>query len=202
MCGVWVRRYDPARPDRSLIKAVCLYYAEINPGGWAPKAVVKAVSQREFPKVLRGVSRPFLRPSQATPVHAFAPRALPRRTNPPHTLCLFPCPHACALCRQRRCSAIGRHSHANGHTRHPAASLSHWGSAARTEALPLTRLPHVPLLCVLRFPSRARSSAPERRPTTSTWTSRRDAGSFPSPCYAAVQFNEPLQNQTQASHPQ
>ena len=61
--------FNPDKPDRSKIKAVCLYYCEVNPGGWAPKAVVKAVAIKEFPKVLRGVRHAH--------AHAHASASLP-----------------------------------------------------------------------------------------------------------------------------
>lgn len=47
--------YNPKKPSRRKILSKIYYFAEINPGGWAPKSIVKAVSVKEFPKALRAL---------------------------------------------------------------------------------------------------------------------------------------------------
>lgn len=42
-------------PTRADISCSVEYYAQINPGGWAPPSVVSSVSRREFPKTLRSL---------------------------------------------------------------------------------------------------------------------------------------------------
>lgn len=41
---------------RDDVRAKVTYLANVSPGGWAPASVVKAVSKREYPKVLRNMS--------------------------------------------------------------------------------------------------------------------------------------------------
>eukprot|EP00039_Didymoeca_costata_P007341 m.98739 g.98739 ORF g.98739 m.98739 type:complete len:655 (-) comp13645_c2_seq1:2039-4003(-) len=48
--------YDKS-PDRAHISSKIFYFAEVNPGGWAPKSIVKAVSIKEFPKALRALRK-------------------------------------------------------------------------------------------------------------------------------------------------
>eukprot|EP00040_Diaphanoeca_grandis_P002845 m.22868 g.22868 ORF g.22868 m.22868 type:complete len:647 (+) comp13987_c0_seq2:396-2336(+) len=44
-------------PTRDNVSAKIAYFAQINPGGWAPSNVVAAVSRREFPKTLRNLAK-------------------------------------------------------------------------------------------------------------------------------------------------
>ena len=45
-----------------------VYMAYVNPGGWAPASVVKAVSKREYPKVLRSLARHAQKFYQTKPI--------------------------------------------------------------------------------------------------------------------------------------
>lgn len=44
---------DGGKIDRSHLKCKIVYVANINPGGWAPAAVLRTVYKREYPKFLR-----------------------------------------------------------------------------------------------------------------------------------------------------
>ena len=43
-------------PSRGDVRCKIVYSASVNPGGWAPSAAVRAVSQREYPKFLKKIS--------------------------------------------------------------------------------------------------------------------------------------------------
>eukprot|EP00117_Sycon_ciliatum_P003502 scpid29525/ scgid8268/ Collagen type IV alpha-3-binding protein; Ceramide transfer protein len=50
--------------DRSHITCQITYSANVNPGGWAPPSVVRAVSKREYPKFLRRFSQFVVKQTQ------------------------------------------------------------------------------------------------------------------------------------------
>jgi len=52
-CKTECDKSDPSRKD---VRCKIVYSASVNPGGWAPSSVVKAVSQREYPKFLKKIS--------------------------------------------------------------------------------------------------------------------------------------------------
>lgn len=47
---------DKSNPTRKDVRCKIVYSASVNPGGWAPSAAVRAVSQREYPKFLKKIS--------------------------------------------------------------------------------------------------------------------------------------------------
>lgn len=47
---------DKPNPTRKDVRCKIVYSASVNPGGWAPSAAVRAVSQREYPKFLKKIS--------------------------------------------------------------------------------------------------------------------------------------------------
>lgn len=49
-------REEGSRLNRDHISCQITYTANVNPGGWAPPSVVRAVSKREYPKFLRKIS--------------------------------------------------------------------------------------------------------------------------------------------------
>ncbi|KAL5259144.1 hypothetical protein ACHWQZ_G009559 [Mnemiopsis leidyi] len=52
-CQTVCDKTDPTRKD---VSCRIVYSASVNPGGWAPSAAVRAVSQREYPKFLKKIS--------------------------------------------------------------------------------------------------------------------------------------------------
>lgn len=48
---------DGSEATRDNISCNIVYVANVNPGGWAPSSVVKAVSKREYPKVLNNLAK-------------------------------------------------------------------------------------------------------------------------------------------------
>ena len=50
------RCHNPETTNRDDITCDIVYSATVNPGGWAPAAAVRAISQREYPKFLKKIS--------------------------------------------------------------------------------------------------------------------------------------------------
>eukprot|EP00730_Choanoeca_flexa_P003902 TRINITY_DN11537_c0_g1_i4.p1 TRINITY_DN11537_c0_g1~~TRINITY_DN11537_c0_g1_i4.p1 ORF type:complete len:125 (+),score=9.55 TRINITY_DN11537_c0_g1_i4:34-408(+) len=57
-------------PPQSRKDVTCqvTYLAHVHPGGWAPPSVVRAVSQREYPKFLRNLEKHCLKHYQDKPL--------------------------------------------------------------------------------------------------------------------------------------
>ena len=47
---------ESTTPTRKDVSCKIVYSASVNPGGWAPSAAVRAISQREYPKFLKKIS--------------------------------------------------------------------------------------------------------------------------------------------------
>uniref|UniRef100_A0A183TPN7 Tryptophan 2,3-dioxygenase n=1 Tax=Schistocephalus solidus TaxID=70667 RepID=A0A183TPN7_SCHSO len=45
-----------SRVDRSTVRCRLLYASQINPGGWAPAAIVRTMAKREYPHFLQRIS--------------------------------------------------------------------------------------------------------------------------------------------------
>eukprot|EP00037_Helgoeca_nana_P021293 m.214660 g.214660 ORF g.214660 m.214660 type:complete len:556 (-) comp25591_c0_seq1:3028-4695(-) len=53
---------------RETVRTYVEYVASVNPGGWAPPAVVRAVSKREYPKILRKLGEECRRENEGKPL--------------------------------------------------------------------------------------------------------------------------------------
>eukprot|EP00116_Pleurobrachia_bachei_P003812 sb/3464074/ len=60
-------------PSRKDVKCKIVYSASVNPGGWAPSAAVRAVSQREYPKFLKKISAFAIDHVKNNPVKEISP---------------------------------------------------------------------------------------------------------------------------------
>lgn len=65
----------------SLISLMFTHLSAVNPGGWAPPSVVRAVSKREYPKFLRKISSFCQNACQDKPITMWVSQQVPAEEN-------------------------------------------------------------------------------------------------------------------------